>query len=141
MMGGRLDMMFDNLSASKQYVQTGRLKGLAVSSASRSPQLANVPTVNETGLAKFEGESWFGPFAPARTPVRVVETLRTVFAGIVRDPEFVARVERDGGRELAIPAGGQRRFLQEEIERWGEARRAVRGYCRVGPGGKSDERP
>lgn len=113
-MGGTLDMMFDNLSASKQYVQTGRLKGLAVSSASRSPQLANVPTVNETGLAKFEGESWFDPFAPARTPVRVVETLRTVFAGIVRDPEFVARVERDGGRVLAIPAGGQRRFLQED---------------------------
>jgi tripartite-type tricarboxylate transporter receptor subunit TctC len=120
MMGGRLDMMFDNLSASKQYVQAGRLKGLAVSSASRSPHLANVPTVNETGLVKFEGESWFGFFAPVRTPARVVETLRTVFAGIIRDPEFAARVERDGGRVLAIPADGQRKFLQEEIERWGK---------------------
>jgi tripartite-type tricarboxylate transporter receptor subunit TctC len=118
MIGGRLDLMFDNLSASKQYVQAGRLKGLAVSSASRSPHLPNVPTVSETGLVGFEGESWFGLFAPAGTPAPVVRTLRDVLAGIVRDPEFAGRIERDGGRVLTIPAGEQRRFLQEEVERW-----------------------
>jgi len=48
MMAGRLDLLFDNMSASKQYVQSGRLKGLAVSSAGRSSHLPDVPTVNET---------------------------------------------------------------------------------------------
>jgi len=118
MMGGRLDLMFDNLSASKQYVQAGRLKGLAVSSASRSLHLPSVPAVNETGLVQFEGESWFGLFAPAGTPVRVVQTLRNALAGIIRDPEFAARIERDGGRVLAIPPQQQRQFLQAEVERW-----------------------
>ncbi len=118
MMAGRLDMLFDNMSASKQYVQSGRLKGLAVSSASRSSHLPDVPTVNETGLVKFEGESWFGLFAPAATPALAVEILRNALAAILRDPEFAGRIERDGGRILAIAPRDQQRFMQEEIERW-----------------------
>jgi tripartite-type tricarboxylate transporter receptor subunit TctC len=65
MLAGRLDVMLDNLSAAKHHVQAGRLKALAVSSASRSPQLDGVPTLNETGLLSFQGESWFALFAPA----------------------------------------------------------------------------
>ena len=118
MMAGRLDLLFDNMSASKHYVRSGRLKGLAVSSAERSSHLPNVPTVNETGLVKFEGESWFGVFAPAATPGPAVETLRRALTGIVADAEFTARIERDGGRVLAIPPREQQRFMQEEIERW-----------------------
>ena len=118
MMGGRLDVMFDNMSASKQYVQSGKLKGLVVSSAARSPILGQVPTVNETGLTRFEGESWFGIFAPAGTPPAVVAKLREAMAQINREPEFIARVERDGGRLLNIPPAQQQAFLQDEIERW-----------------------
>ena len=118
MMAGRLDILFDNLSASKQYVQSAKLKGLVVSSANRSAQLPNVPTINETGLVKFEGESWFGLFAPSATPAPVVEKLRDALAAINRDAEFAARIERDGGRMLAIPPPQQQRFMQDEIDRW-----------------------
>ena len=118
MLGGRLDVMFDNMSASKQYVQSGKLKGLVVSSSARSPHLAQVPTVNETGLTRFEGESWFGIFAPAGTPPAVVAKLREALAQINREPEFIARVERDGGRLLNIAPAQQQAFLQDEIERW-----------------------
>lgn len=118
MMAGRLDVFFDNLSASKQHVQSGRLKGLAVSSASRSSHLQAVPTVNETGTVKFEGESWFGLFAPAGTPATAVEILRNAHASIIREPEFAARIERDGGRVIAVPPQEQQRFLQREVERW-----------------------
>ena len=117
MMAGRLDILFDNLSAAKQYVQSGKLKGLAVSSASRSVQLPGVPTVNETGVVRFEGESWFGLFAPSATPAPVVDRLRAALASINRDPEFASRVERDGGRMLAIAPQQQQRFMQDEIER------------------------
>jgi len=118
MLGGRLDLMFDNLSAVKHHVLAGRLRALAVSSAQRSPQLEAVPTVNESGLVAFEGESWFGVFSPRGTPVPVVTTLRNALAEIIRDPEFAARVEADGGRVLAIAPAGHQKFLQDEIERW-----------------------
>ncbi len=118
MLAGRLDVMLDNLSAAKHHVQAGRLKALAVSSASRSPQLDGVPTINETGLLSFEGESWFALFAPAGTPGPVLATLRSALAAINRDAEFAGRVERDGGRVLAIPPERHIEFLHEEIERW-----------------------
>ena len=118
MLAGRLDVMLDNLSAAKHHVQAGRLKALAVSSASRSPQLDAVPTINETGLLSFEGESWFALFAPAGTPGPVLATLRSALAAINRDAEFAGRVERDGGRVLAIPPERHIEFLHEEIERW-----------------------
>ncbi len=118
MMAGRLDVMFDNLSAGKPHIQSGRLKGLVVSSSQRSPHLPNLPTVNETGLVRFEGESWFGLFAPAATPAPVVARLRETVAAINREPEFQARIERDGGRLLNIPPAQQQAFLRDEIERW-----------------------
>jgi tripartite-type tricarboxylate transporter receptor subunit TctC len=118
MMAGRLDVMFDNISAGKQHVQSGRLKALAVSSAVRSPLMPAVPTVSESGLAKFDGESWFAIYAPAATPTPIVAKLREVLASINAQPDFSGKVERDGGRMLNIPPAQQQAYLREEIERW-----------------------
>jgi tripartite-type tricarboxylate transporter receptor subunit TctC len=57
-------------------------------------------------------------FAPAATPHPAIEILRKALTGIVAYPEFTGRIERDGGRVLAIPPREQQRFMQEEIERW-----------------------
>lgn len=118
MLAGRIDFMMDNLSAVKHHVQGGRLKAYAVSSATRSPHLEGVPTLKESGV-DFVGESWFAMFAPAGTPNAVVGILRTTLAEVLRDPDFSARVEKDGGRVLAVAPGEQAKFLQDEIERWG----------------------
>ena len=118
MLAGRVDLMMDNLSAVKHHVQAGRLKAYAVSSAMRSRELENVPTFRESGV-DFEGESWFAMFAPAATPQPVVSFLRGTVAEILRDPDFSSRIEKDGGRVLAIAPDGQAKFLQDEIERWG----------------------
>jgi tripartite-type tricarboxylate transporter receptor subunit TctC len=117
MLAGRVDLMMDNLSAVKHHVQAGRLKAYAVSSAARSRELQNVPTFKESGV-DFEGESWFALFAPAATPAGVVTTLRATTADILRDADFSARVEKDGGRVLAIAPAEQAKFLQDEIARW-----------------------
>jgi tripartite-type tricarboxylate transporter receptor subunit TctC len=118
MLAGRIDLMMDNLSAVKHHVQSGRLKAYAVSSAARTRELEGVPTLKESGV-DFEGESWFALFAPAATPIGIVSTLRNVIADVLRDADFAARVEKDGGRVLAIPPAEQAKFLQAEIERWG----------------------
>ena len=118
MMAGRLDVMFDNISAGKQHVQSGRLKALAVSSAVRSPLMPHTPTIQETGLSRFEGESWFAIFAPAATPAPIVAKLREVLAAINAQPDFSSKVERDVGRMLNIAAAQQQNYLRDEIERW-----------------------
>lgn len=118
LIGGRVDAMFDNLSASRPHVEAERMKGLAVSSPTRASQMPNVPTINEAGLTKFEGESWMGMFAPAATPAAIVDTLRNMFVGVVRDPDFAARIHRASGRIVAIPSQQQQQFLRQEIERW-----------------------
>ena len=118
MMAGRLDIIFDNISASKSYVQSGRLKGIVVSGEKRSPLFPQIPTINETGLTKFHGESWFGIFAPANTPAPVVAKIRQALSQVNKDPEFISLVEKDGGRVLNIPAGEQQGFLMDEINRW-----------------------
>jgi tripartite-type tricarboxylate transporter receptor subunit TctC len=117
---GRIDAMFDNLSASRKYVQSGRLKALAVSAPNRASQLPNVPAINETGVVNFDGESWMGMFAPADTPPAIVDSLRNVLTGVIRDPDFAARIESAGGRVLAIPPQQQQQFLRQEIEHWGK---------------------
>jgi tripartite-type tricarboxylate transporter receptor subunit TctC len=118
MLAGRIDLMMDNLSAVKHHVQSGRLKAYAVSSATRTAQLEGVPTLNETGVASFQGESWFAMFAPAATPAATVSLLRNVLAEVLRDPDFAARVDKDGGRVLAVAPEQHAKFLQDEIERW-----------------------
>ena len=118
MLGGRVDIMFDNLSASKGYVQSAKMKGLAVSSATRSAALPQVPTVNETGVTRFEGESWFGIFVPVATPTPILARLREALLSVTRDKEFVARVERDGGRVLDLSPTQQQAFMRDEIDRW-----------------------
>ena len=118
MFGGRVDVMFDNLSASKQHVLNGKLKGLSVSSIERSKVLPLLPTINETGLTKFTGESWFGIFAPAKTPPEVVNKLRQALMAINQEPGFAAQVEKDGGRVLDVPIAEQDQFLKDEIAKW-----------------------
>ncbi|MBV9191570.1 MAG: tripartite tricarboxylate transporter substrate binding protein, partial [Betaproteobacteria bacterium] len=117
MLAGRIDLMMDNLSAVKHQVQSGRLKGYAVSSAARSPQLEGVPTLKELGV-DFEGESWFALFAPAAVPASIVSQLRSVVAEVLRDPDFTTRVTNDGGRVLSIAPAEQASFLKEEVQRW-----------------------
>jgi len=120
MLGGRIDTMFDNLSANRQYIEAGRMKGLVVSTPQRAAQLPNVPTVNETGLAKFEGESWMGMFAPAKTPPATVRALRDIFIKVSQDADFNTRIGNAGGYVMKIPPQQQQQFLRQEIERWGK---------------------
>ena len=90
LVGGDMDVMFDNLPSSMQLIKSGKLKALAVTSAKRSSALPDVPTVEEVGgpaLKGFEASSWFGLLAPAGTP-----------------PDIVSRIQQEVTKSLATPA-------------------------------------
>ncbi|MBM3344399.1 MAG: tripartite tricarboxylate transporter substrate binding protein [Betaproteobacteria bacterium] len=119
MIGGRIDLMFDNLSAARAQVQAGRVKALVVSPARRAPQMPAVPTVNESGVTQFEGESWMGVFVPSATPRGTVQALRGVVENVLQDAGLRERLEAGGGRIMRVPPQQQQAFVNRERERWG----------------------
>ena len=68
LIGGQVQIMFDNLPSSLPQIKAGKLRAIAVTSLKRAPALPDVPTISESGLPGFEASSWFGVLAPAGTP-------------------------------------------------------------------------
>src|SRR6266852_4654614 len=76
LLAGRVDLFYDNTTTTRPYVESGQVKALAVSSRERAPTMPQLPTLIETGVVELEMETWFGLFAPSRTPRAIVERLR-----------------------------------------------------------------
>jgi tripartite-type tricarboxylate transporter receptor subunit TctC len=118
LLSGRVDLFFDNAGTAKAFVDDGRVRAFAVSGGVRFAGLPNLPTVNETGVASMELESWFGIFGRSGTPAAVVERLRAEMAKAMQSPEFIARFEKGGGRILRMPAAEADAFVRAEISKW-----------------------
>jgi len=117
-LAGRVDLLFGVCSVKKQFVDSGQLKVLAVASASRAAEFANVPTVAETGVAPLEIDSWFGFFVGARTPQPIVDRLRSELTAIIASPEVAERLTRDGGRLLRMSPRESEAFVQAEVTKY-----------------------
>lgn len=116
LLGGQVDMYFDNLPASLASIRAGKLRALAVASEKRSSSIPDVPTFAEAGLPDFLITPWFGIMAPAGTPDAVVERLRQAFTESLATPEVALRM-RELGVQAApgLPLGA---FLAGETARW-----------------------
>ncbi|SOY63952.1 conserved hypothetical protein; UPF0065 [Cupriavidus taiwanensis] len=118
LVAGQVTMMVDNLPSSLPHIRSGKLRALAVTSASRVPELPDVPTMQEAGVNDFQVTAWFGLVAPAGTPLAVIERVQKAVAGILDEPEVRARLAELGG----IPGGDTPAhfgsFIQSERERW-----------------------
>lgn len=88
LLGGQVNVMFDILGSSLSYIQAGKLTALAVTSAKRSPQLPNVPTMAEAGVAGYEFTGWHGIAVRAGTPPAIIDKLNTTLNAIFKDPKF-----------------------------------------------------
>jgi tripartite-type tricarboxylate transporter receptor subunit TctC len=120
LLGGQVDMMFATASAAGPFVQSGRLRALAVTTAQRSPAavLANVPTVAESGVPDYVADSWYGLFAPAGTPAPVIARLNAAAKKAAQSDEFRNKVESEG---LVITAGTPKdfgKYVKGEEVRW-----------------------
>lgn len=107
LMTNRLQAFFSSASAAMPQIKAGKLKALAVTTTQRMNSLPNVPTVAESGLAGFSYSLWGGLFAPAGTPVAVVERLNREVNSILAQPELKARLEADN---VAVPRNSVREF-------------------------------
>ena len=101
LLGGQVDMMFDNLPSSAPQIKAGKLRPLAVTTKERSPMLPDVPTMAEAGVPGFESYSWFGILAPAGTPEAIVNKLQGEIAKALADPAMRERFAEVG----AVPVG------------------------------------
>ncbi|QOT81254.1 tripartite tricarboxylate transporter substrate binding protein [Cupriavidus basilensis] len=86
---GQVDIMIDNISAVQQFIQSGRVKPLAVTSLQRASVLPNVPTIDESGIKGFNVVAWGGVVAPAGTPKAVIRKLNAALNSALRDPAVV----------------------------------------------------
>lgn len=116
MVGGNMDVMFDNLPSSMAHIKGGKLKALAVTSAKRSTALPDVPTMEEAGgpaLKGFEASSWFGLLAPAGTPADIVQRVQQEVAKALATPAVKERLLSQG----AIPGGNTSAEFASLIDR------------------------
>ncbi len=123
LLGGRVDLFFDLSPTARPQVESGNLKALAVSGPARLPFHPEVPTLAEAGVANIELESWFGLFAPSKTPPEVLERLRAELARIVQAPELVETFRKAGGKPLSLNTEQTRALVKRDVDRWSKITR------------------
>jgi tripartite-type tricarboxylate transporter receptor subunit TctC len=121
LIGGNMDLMFDNLPSAMPHIKSGRLKALAVTSATRSAAMPELPTVAEAGgpmLKGYEASSWFGLLAPAGTPMDIVNRVQQETAKALASPGLKERLAAQG----AIPSGNTpaefAKLIAQETAKW-----------------------
>jgi len=124
LIGGQVQVMFDNLPSSLQFIKAGKLRAIAVTSAKRAPALPDVPTIAESGLPGFEASSWFGIVAPAGTPPAIIARINNDVDQWLQSSEAKEKLLAQG----AIPAGGTPEqfaaHIRAETEKWAKVVKA-----------------
>jgi tripartite-type tricarboxylate transporter receptor subunit TctC len=124
LLGGQVQVMFNSLPASIEYIRAGTLRALAVASATRSETLPDIPTVGEF-VPGYEAPTWYGLGAPKNTPAEIVEKLNKEINAGLADPKMKTRLADLGGTVLAGSPAEFGKLIAEETEKWGKVIRAA----------------
>jgi tripartite-type tricarboxylate transporter receptor subunit TctC len=124
LMAGRVEVMFQTISAAAELVRGGRMKALAVTSAERAPGFGDVPTLREAGV-DLVSVGWFGLFVPRGVPADRVARLEAELLAAVRDEAVAARITGSGSIPRALPGPEFGAFIAEEVRRLGDLVRAA----------------
>ncbi|MDA8522274.1 Bug family tripartite tricarboxylate transporter substrate binding protein [Acidovorax sp. NCPPB 4044] len=120
LLGNQIAIMFDNMPSAIQHVRSGKLRPLAVTTAKRSPELPDVPTIAEAGVPGYEATSWFGMFAPAGTPAPVVARLNAAIVKVLAQPETKKKLAEQGAEAYGETPAQFADFIQKESVKWGK---------------------
>lgn len=116
---GVVDMTFVSYAAAKSFIQAGKVKPIAISSAKRMSFAPDLPALAETkSLAKYQLENWFGLFAPANTPAAVVQKINTAVTEALKDTELSKRLRDQGGEPSPMTSQQFRDFIQAESKQF-----------------------
>jgi tripartite-type tricarboxylate transporter receptor subunit TctC len=118
LLGGHVQIMFDNLPSSTGYIKEGRLRGLAVTTAERSPSMPDLPTIAESGLPGYETYTWNALFAPAGTPPAVIERLNAAAVAALADPAVTTKLQGFGATVVASTPAALGEHVKAELAKW-----------------------
>jgi tripartite-type tricarboxylate transporter receptor subunit TctC len=118
LIGGQIQVMFTTVASAAALIAGGQLRALAVTSAQRSPAFPDLPTVAEAGVPDYSAESWYGLFAPARTPKDVIDRLNKSAAVAVQSEAFKKLAVNEGLVMVARPPEQLDQHFRAEEERW-----------------------
>jgi tripartite-type tricarboxylate transporter receptor subunit TctC len=124
LMSGEVEFSFANIPSSLNYVEQGRLRAIAITSAKRSGLLPNLPTMSEAGLPGFETATWYGLLAPAATPQEIITKLNQAVNTAVKNPEVNKRLAQLGADPVIESPQDFAKYLSAEIERWSKVVKA-----------------
>jgi tripartite-type tricarboxylate transporter receptor subunit TctC len=127
LMGGHVDMAFDNMPSATPLIQAGEVRALAVTGASRTPSLPNLPTIAEAALPGFDVTSFFALFAPAAAPVAIIRQINAATNAALAKPEIRATLAGLGAEPAPGAPGDLRALTEREVEKW----RAVIEQARI----------
>ncbi|MFY9819013.1 MAG: tripartite tricarboxylate transporter substrate binding protein [Pseudolabrys sp.] len=117
LLAGDVDLMFDNLGVSLPLAEAGKLKLLAVASATRMPSLPNVPTIAEL-LPGFEAVAWYGIVAPPNTPKAIIDKINADANEALRQPEVQDSLKKLSAEIFGGSVDKTAKYMRDEIERW-----------------------
>ena len=121
---GKVHVLFDNLPGSVEFVRTGKLRALGVTTATRSDALPDVPTVGAT-VPGYEASVFYGVSGPKGIPPHVVEILNKAFTAAISDPKIKARIAELGGTPMPMTPAEFGKLVADETEKWGKVVRSA----------------
>ncbi|TMJ47092.1 MAG: tripartite tricarboxylate transporter substrate binding protein [Alphaproteobacteria bacterium] len=124
LLAGQVQIMFSPMSSSIEYVRAGKLRALAVTTATRSEALPNIPTVAEF-VPGYEASGWFGIAAPGKTPAEIIEKLNQEINAGLADPKLQARLAGLGSTVFAGSPSDFAKHITDETEKWGKVVRTA----------------
>jgi tripartite-type tricarboxylate transporter receptor subunit TctC len=124
LMGGQVDVTFDPLLSSIEFIKAGKLRALAITSATRSEKLPQVPTVGEF-VPGYEAGAWLGIGAPKNTPPEIIDKLNKEINAALADPKMKARLADLGGTALVNSPSDFAHLIAKDAEKWGKVVRTA----------------
>ena len=124
LLGGQVEVSIASLPSSIEFIRTGKLRGLAVTSAKRVEALPDVPAVVES-VPGYEVSAWYGVGAPKGTPNELIEKLNNEINASLADPKLKARIADFGGTVFALSPAAFSKFIADETEKWAKVIRAA----------------
>jgi tripartite-type tricarboxylate transporter receptor subunit TctC len=124
LLGGQVDLTFGTPPPYMPFIQSGKLRALAVTGKTRVSSLPNVPTVAEAGLPKLDATSWFGVFAPAKTPKPIIDKLSAEIAKLMATPAFKQKATELGATADFLSPQQLTDYSASELTRWAQVVKA-----------------